>query len=78
MRMVSFETLWKILKIFLVIQIFNAIMDYYVWVVNGYLVPSWAIATINLFYIVLIVGVKAAMDREKTKQTHLQPESKPI
>ncbi|PVX25369.1 MAG: hypothetical protein CW691_04820 [Candidatus Bathyarchaeum sp.] len=65
--MVRFETIWKIVKIFMAIQIFNAVMDYYVWVAYGFLVPSWTIATLNLIYVPLILGLKIAQQKEKAK-----------
>jgi hypothetical protein len=60
----TFKTLWRLLKIFLVIQIVNAVMDYYVWAAYGFLVPSWVLATLSLFYVVLIFAVKTAQEKE--------------
>jgi len=62
----KFQALWKIIKIVLVVQIINAAMDYYVWVAYGFLVPSWAIATVNLFNTLLVLAVKTAQEKEMT------------
>jgi len=50
----------------MVIQIFNAIMDYFMWLTYGYLIPSWTIVTMTVFYTVLIFAVKVAIEREAT------------
>ncbi|MCW4024165.1 MAG: hypothetical protein NWF01_03925 [Candidatus Bathyarchaeota archaeon] len=62
----TFQTIWKIIKIFLIIQIINAIMDYYVWLVYGFLVPSWTLATLSVTYVTLIVALKKAQQKETT------------
>ena len=47
----------KVLKISCGIQGFNAFMDYLVWFIYGYLVPSWTIATVMLFNAVIIYSL---------------------
>ena len=62
--MPSFQSIWKIVKIFMVIQIINAFIDYYVWVAEGFLIPSWVIATISVFYVTLVWALKVAQEKE--------------
>lgn len=61
---IPFQSLWKVIKPILVVQIFNAAMDYFMWAVYDYSVPSWTIATLTVFYIVLILAIKTAMEKE--------------
>ena len=63
---ISFQNIWKMIKIIALIQIFNAFMDYFMWVAYGFLVPSWTIATISIGYIILIFAIKKA--QEKTER----------
>jgi hypothetical protein len=45
-------------------------MDYFMWVAYGYLVPSWTIATLTVFYTVLILAIEKAQENEaKTPDT---------
>lgn len=39
-------------------------MDYFMWVAYDYAVSSWTIASLTVFYTVLILAIKAAIDRE--------------
>jgi hypothetical protein len=48
----------------MVIQIFNAIMDYFMWLTYGYLISSWTIATLSVFYTILIFAIKTAQEKE--------------
>jgi hypothetical protein len=70
LREISFKTIWRLVKIFAAVQIFNAAMDYYMWWAYGYLVPSWALASLMLTCVVLVFTVKAAQEKE-IKQHHL-------
>jgi hypothetical protein len=63
---ISFQALWRIVKILIIVQAFNAIMDFYVWFAYGFLVPSWVIATISVFYITLVWALKVAQEKEPT------------
>ena len=63
---IPFHSLWKIIRLVLAIQIFNVVMDYFMWVSYNYSVPSFTIATLTVFYTVLILAIKVAMDRENT------------
>jgi hypothetical protein len=65
MAKVSFKEVWKIVKIVAAVQLFNALADYIMWVLYGFLVPSWTIATLSVGYIVVILGVKRALEKEK-------------
>jgi len=64
LRQISFKTIWLLVKIFAAVQIFNAAMDYYMWWAYGYLVPSWALASLMLTCVVLVFTVKAAQEKE--------------
>ena len=72
MPKISFQSLWKIIRIVLVIQIFNAVMDYFMWISYGYLIPSWTIATLNVFYTVLIFAIKIAQEKETTPKVGIE------
>jgi hypothetical protein len=50
----------------MVIQVFNAIMDYFMWLTYGYLISSSTIATLSVFYTILIFAIKTAQEREAT------------
>jgi hypothetical protein len=50
----------------MIIQVFNAIMDYFMWLTYGYLIPTWTIATLTVFYTILILAIKVAQEREAT------------
>jgi hypothetical protein len=39
-------------------------MDYFMWVEYGYLVPSWTIATLTIFYTILVLAIKKAQENE--------------
>ena len=64
MDKISFKSIWRIVKIIAVIQIFNAVMDYFMWLQYGYLVPSWTIASLSVFYTILILAIKKAQENE--------------
>ncbi len=65
---ITFRKLWKIVKVMAVVQIFNAIADYAMWAFYGFLVPSWALATLSLGYIIIIFSMKRVFDSETQKQ----------
>jgi hypothetical protein len=50
----------------MVIQVFNAVMDYFMWLTYGYLISSWTIATLTVFSTILIFAIKTAQEREET------------
>jgi hypothetical protein len=50
----------------MIIQVFNAIMDYFMWLTYGYLIPTWTIATLTVFYTILILAIKVPQEREAT------------
>jgi hypothetical protein len=39
-------------------------MDYFMWVAYGFLVPSWALATLSVGYLVLIFAIERAQEKE--------------
>jgi len=50
----------------MVIQVSNAIMDYFMWLSYGYLIPSWTIAAMSVFYTLLVFAVKVAIEKAAT------------
>ena len=66
MPKIPFQSLWKVIKILMVIQISNAIMDYFMWLSYGYLIPSWTIAAMTVFYTLLVFAVKVAIEKAAT------------
>jgi hypothetical protein len=48
----------------MVIQVFNAVMDYFMWLTYGYLISSWTIANLSVFSTILIFAIKIAHERE--------------
>jgi len=58
--MINKNTLRKLLKPFFAIQLFNAFMDFALWFTIGYHIPSWTIATLNVFYVTLIFALEKA------------------
>jgi hypothetical protein len=63
---ILFQSLWKVIKIILVIQIFNAVTDYFMWLTYGFLIPIWTFATMTVFYTLLILAVKVAIEKAAT------------
>jgi hypothetical protein len=61
---ISFQSIWRLVKIIALIQIFNAVMDYFMWVAYGFLVPSWTLATLSVGYLVLVFAIKRAQEKE--------------
>lgn len=53
---VSRDLLRKLVKISCILQLFNAAMDYVLWINANYLVPSWTIATIVSGYSILLLS----------------------
>ena len=41
-----------------------AVMDYFMWLTYGYLIPSWTLATLSVFYTILIFAIKTAQERK--------------
>jgi ABC-type bacteriocin/lantibiotic exporter with double-glycine peptidase domain len=66
---IAYQTLWEIIKIALIIQVFNLIMDYFIWVTYDYSIPSWTMVTLNVFFTILIFATKVA--QEKTGLTKI-------
>ncbi len=64
LRDVPFKTIWRLVQIFAAVQIFNAAMDYYMWWAYGFLVPSWALATLIVTCVILVFTVKLAQEKE--------------
>jgi uncharacterized protein (DUF983 family) len=44
----------RIIQFFLVFNIINVVMDYYVWFMYSFRVPSWVYATTHIGYMILI------------------------
>ncbi len=60
---ISLQALWKIVKLVLMIQVFNFIVDYFVWVSYDYAISVWTIAALNVFYTVIVFAVKIAVEK---------------
>lgn len=50
----------------MVIQIFNAFLDYFMWLSYGYLLSIWTIAAMTVFYTLLVFAVKVAIEKAAT------------
>ena len=50
----------------MVIQIFNAVMNFSMWLTYGYLFSGWTIAGLTVFGTLLILAVKVSIEREAT------------
>jgi hypothetical protein len=61
---ISFHGLWKVIKIIMLIQVINIIIDYFIWVSYDYLISGWTIATLTVFFTVMILAIKVAQERE--------------
>ena len=62
MLKLSFQNIWRLVKIIVLIQVFNVAMGYFVWLAYGYLVQGWTIATLSVGYTVLILAIKKAQE----------------
>ena len=58
----SFQNIWRLVKIIALIQVFNIAMGFFVWLAYGYLVSGWTIATLSVGYTVLILAIKKAQE----------------
>ena len=59
----SFQNIWRLIKIIALIQVFNVAMGFFVWLAYGYLVSGWTIAALSVGYTVLILAIKKAQER---------------
>ena len=59
----SFHSLWKIVKFVLIVQVFNAVIDFSMWVAYDYAVSAWTVATLTVFATLLVLAIKVAVDR---------------
>lgn len=62
MLQLSFQNIWRLVKIIALIQVFNIAMGFFVWLAYGYLVSGWTIATLSVGYTVLILAIKKAQE----------------
>ena len=74
---IPFQSIWKLIKIIMIIQVFNATMAYFMWVAYGYVIPSWTIAALSVFYTLMILAIKVAQEREAKLTVH-QPKSQQL
>ena len=51
------KTLKRFFKIAIPVFAFSAIVDYLLWFINGFHVPSWAIATMSTSYAILLTAL---------------------
>jgi hypothetical protein len=68
---VSFKIIWRFVKVLALVQVFNAVMDLVVWFKFGYLVPSWTIAAISIFYVILVLALKRAQENDLKRRQAL-------
>jgi len=61
---IPFQSIWKLIKIIMIIQVFNATMAYFMWVAYGHVIPSWTIAALSVFYTLMILATKVAQEKE--------------
>ena len=54
------KLVWRVVKWMCVLQLFNAEMDYLISFYFGVLVPAWVLASLNLAYAVVILGIMEA------------------
>ena len=50
----SIKAIKKLIYFFLILNVFNIIMDYYVWFMYKFYIPSWVYSTTQLGYMLLI------------------------
>jgi uncharacterized phage infection (PIP) family protein YhgE len=62
---ISFQSVLKIVKLVLVIQVFNAFIDYLMWMAYGDSVSGLTIVAFTFFYTVLFLAIKVAIEREE-------------
>jgi hypothetical protein len=58
----SFQNIWRLVKIIALIQVFNVAMDYFAWLAYGYLVPGWTFAILSIGYTILVLAIKKAQE----------------
>jgi hypothetical protein len=58
----SFQNIWRLAKIIALIQVFNVVIGYFVWLAYGYLVSGWTIAILSVGYTSLILAIKKAQE----------------
>ncbi len=63
---ISLQSVWKIARFILVIQVFNAVTDYFMWMAYDYSVSAWTVATLTVFYTILFLAIKVAVEREES------------
>jgi hypothetical protein len=50
------NTIKRLIKVSCVVQFLNAFVDYVLWFTTGFLVPSWTISTIIMFYSIILLA----------------------
>lgn len=60
----SFQNTWQLIKIIMLIQVSNLVINYFVWLVYGDLVEGWTIVALSIGYTVLILAIKQAQENE--------------
>jgi len=58
------QGLWKIIKVVLMIQVFNAVLAYFMLLAYGSLITSWTIAALSIFSTITIFLIKTAQEKE--------------
>jgi hypothetical protein len=52
------------MKIVVLIQVFNAVMGYFMWLAYGYQISIWIIAALSVFSTISFFVVKTAQERQ--------------
>ena len=66
----SFQNTWQLIKIIMLIQVSNIVINYFVWLVYRDWVEGWTIAALSIGYTVLILVIKKA--QENASKTSLK------
>jgi hypothetical protein len=54
--MISRNVVKRLIKISCIVQSINAFADFLLWFTTGFLVPSWTISTLILFYSIILLA----------------------
>ena len=58
------QGLWKIIKFVLMIQVFNAVMAYFMLLAYGTIITSWTVADLSIFSTITIFLIKTGQEKE--------------
>jgi hypothetical protein len=58
----SFQNIWRLVKIIVLIQVFNVALSCFMWLSYGHLVSGWTIAALSVSDTFLILATKNALE----------------